>query len=112
MDVATHVQLAVASGAPRNLCPKQCVRHVPAMERAVTFCVGPHLDADVKKALKRIAGREDSKFSIAEGKGKGSAPAVYLGELRDVVSWACSARRVRNESGPKTVAADGRRMPT
>ncbi len=42
--------------------------------------------------------------------------AVFLeglfGGLRDVVSWACSVRRVENESGPKTFAADGHALAT
>ena len=86
----------------RDRSSKQCVRHFPAS--GGTFCIGPHLDAAVMKALKRIADAEESEVSIS----KKAAPApnsneVLLGELRDVVSWACSARRVVNERGAEDV---------
>ena len=89
------------------------MRHIPAITRKnfkVTFCLGPALDHDVKSALKRLTRREGSHFSISAGP-EANADEVFLGMVRDVVAWACSARRVANERGPKAVDADGRRMP-
>ena len=115
VDITTQAQLAAhpVLNIPNRRSRAQCVQHDPACGENVTFCLGPHLDADVKKALKRIKQAEGSKFKIS----KKSEPApdsddILFSELRDVVSWACSVRRVRNESGPKTFTADGRPMPT
>ena len=111
LDITTRTNLAAApeKHAPRSLTPEHCVRHVPAINSNVTFCLGPALDPDVRKALKRLSRREGSCFSIST-----SAPGereVFVGTVRDVVAWACSARRVAIEKGPKAVLADGRRLP-
>ena len=85
------------------------MRHLPAIKNSpVTFRLGATLDPDVKTALKRLTRREGSVFCITEEKEEGE---VFVGTVRDVVAWACSARRVANERGPKVVDADGRRLP-
>ena len=96
---------------PRRLTPEHCVRHLPAITgQKVTFCLGPAIDRDVKSALKGLTRREGSCFSIST-KPEPDAGEVFVGTVRDVVAWACSARRVANERGPKAVLADGRRLP-
>ena len=113
LDVTTQANLAAhpVLNTPNRLKPEHCVRHIPAITRQnfkVTFCLGPALDGDVGKALKRLTRREGSHFSIRPRWEQGH---VFIGTVRDVVAWACSARRVANERGPKAVDADGRRMP-
>ena len=101
---------------PSRLTPEHCVRHNPAItgppgrKSKVTFCLGPAIDHDVKTALKRLARREGSWFSISQ-QPEADAGEVFVGTVRDVVAWACSARRVASERGPKAVDADGRRLP-
>ena len=113
VDITTRANLAAApeKHTPRSLTPEHCVRHIPAIksDSKVRFCLGPALDHDVRKALKRLTRKEGSCFSIST-----SAPGerdVFVGTVRDVVAWACSARRVAIEKGPKAVLADGRRLP-
>ena len=114
LDITTQANLAAdpVQHTPRNLTPEHCVRHIPAITRQkskVTFCLGPAIDHDVKRALKRLTRREGSCFSISK-KPEPDAGEVFVGTVRDVVAWACSARRVANERGPKAVDADGRRL--
>jgi len=114
LDITTQANLAAdpVQHTPRRLTPEHCVRHIPAITRQkVTFCLGPAIDHDVKKALKRLTLREGSGFSIST-KPEPVAGEVFAGTVRDVVAWACSARRVAIERGPKVVDADGRRLPT
>ena len=102
-----------AQHTPRLLTPEHCVRHIPFIPQhksKVTFCLGPAIDHDVKRALKRLTRRESSCFSISK-KPEPDAGEVFVGTVRDVVAWACSARRVAIERGPKAVDADGRRLP-
>jgi hypothetical protein len=88
------------------------VRHIPAITQEVTFCLGPALDHDLRKALKRLTRREGSNFSVEERPSSGpDSDDVFIGTVRDVVAWASEARRVANERGPKAVDAGGRRMP-
>ena len=113
VDITTQTQLAAVQGVPGRLSPQHCVRHVPAMETEVTFCVDPRLvleQKDVQKALRRIARAPNSEFTLTK-KSNPEAGVIFIGELRDVVSWACSVRRVQNEAGPKAFAADGHAMP-
>ena len=80
----------------------------------MTFCVGEYLreaHADMYRALKHIALAPESKISLT----KKSTPAsgeILLDSVRDVVAWACSARRVQNVRGPKAFVHDGAAMPT
>ena len=129
----TTAQLAAVHGLPRNLKPQCCVHHVPAAHRVhVTFCVTDYLreaHADMYKALKRIARDPDSKISLkkksesasgetistsasGEKKSTSASGEICLNSLRDVVAWACSARRVENVRGPKAFVHDGAAMPT
>ena len=113
LDITTQANVAAdpVQNTPNRLTPQHCVRHIPAITRRnfkVTFCLGPALDGDVKKALERLARQEGSHFSIRPRLKRG---CVFIGTVRDVVAWACSARRVANERGPKAVGADGRRRP-
>ena len=98
---------------PRLSTPEHCVRHIPFITRhksKVTFCLGPAIDHDVKKALKHLTRREGSCFSIST-RPEPAAGEVFVGTVRDVVAWACSVRRVAIERGPKAVDADGWRLP-
>ena len=111
----TTAQLAAVHGIPRNLKPQCCVHHVPAASREnVTFCVTTYLSdthADMYKALKLIAAAPESKISVRKESTSASGE-ICLNSLRDVVKWACSARRVRNVRGPKAFVHDGAAMPT
>ena len=75
--------------------------------------MGPRLSLeqeDVRRALRRIARAPASNFIVS----KTSEPDkgdVFVDNLRDVVAWACSVRRVVNEIGPKAFAANGVAMP-
>ena len=112
LDITTQANLAAdpVQHTPigNRLTPEQCVRHVPAITREVTFHLGPALDNVVKQALIRLTKREGSNFKISD---VARAGAVSLGTVREVVAWACSARRVANERGAKAVDATGRRTP-
>ena len=99
---------------PRLLTPEHCVRHIPFITRhksKVTFCLGPAIDHDVKRALKRLTRREGSCLAISDPKKARKEDDLVVDTVRDVVAWASSVRRVANERGPKAVDADGRRLP-
>ena len=115
LDITTQANVAAdpIQHTHRRLTPEHCVRHIPAITRRtskVTFCFGPAIDRDVKKALRRLTRREGSCFAISE-EAEPKAGEVFVATVRDVVTWACSARRVANERGPKVVDADGGRLP-
>ena len=113
LDITTQANLAAdpVQHTPSRLTPEHCVRHIPAVTREkVTFCLGPAIDHDVKRALTRLTRRERSCFSISN-RPEPDVGKVFVGTVRDVVAWACSARRVAIERGPKAVNADGRRLP-
>ena len=112
LDITTEAILAAdpVQHFPRRLTPEHCVRHIPAIKSKVTFCLGPAIDYDVAKALRILTRREGSRFSIST-RPEPAAGEVFVGTVRDVVAWACSARRVAIERGPKAVNADGRRLP-
>ena len=86
------------------------MRHVPAITQKskVTFRLGPAIDHDVRRALHRLTRRETIAIATKPNPAPGE---VFLRTVRDVVAWACSARRVAIERGPKAVDADGRRLP-
>ena len=114
VDITTHKQLLAAQGVPRHLSSQQRMRHVAANKQKVAFCVGPRLrieHEDVGRALRRIAALPASKFIVSPSSTSASGE-ILLCDLRDVVEWACSARRIQNEEGPKAVLADGRAMPS
>ena len=103
LDITTRANLAADSVqyTPKLLTPEHCVRHIPFIPQhksKVTFCLGPAIDHDVKRALKRLTRRESSCFSISK-KPEPDAGEVFVGTVRDVV-----------EKGPKAVLADGRRL--
>jgi hypothetical protein len=113
----TTAQLAAVHGIPRELKPQGCVHHAPAAANTqnVTFCTTKflrHAHADVYKALKHIARASESKISLTKESTSASGDIVLLNSLRDVVAWACSARRVLNVRGPKAFVHDGAAMPT
>jgi hypothetical protein len=113
LDITTKTQLAAVQGVPRRLSPHHCVRHVPAHGEEVAFCVGARLrleQEDVHRALRRIARVPESNFTVSTASTAASGE-IFFGDIRDVVAWACSARRARNEIGPKAFVADGRAMP-
>ena len=111
----TTAQLLAVHGIPRHLKPQCCVHHVPAARREnVTFCVTAYLreaHADMYKALKHIALAPESKISLKKDSTSASGD-ICLNSLRDVVAWACSARRVQNVRGPKAFVPDGAAMAT
>ena len=112
----TRAQLAAVHGIPRDLKPLCCEHHVPAArgETSVTFCVTEYLraaHADVYRALKQIARKPESQISLSKNSQSASGD-IFLNSLRDVVAWACSARRVQNVRGPKAFGQDGAAMPT
>ena len=113
LDITTQANLAAdpVRHTPRNLTPAHCVRHMPAIKSNVTFCLGPAIDRDVKKALKRLILIKTEKRISLSKKPNPDPGEVFVGTVRDVVAWACSARRVAIETGPKAVDADGRRLP-
>ena len=114
LDITTQANLAAdpVQNTPNRLTPKDCVRHIPAITRQnVAFRLGPSLLDDLKRALKQLTRREGSLLTIVERPGSDANEGeVFLGAARDVVAWACSARRVAIERGPKAVLADGRRL--
>ena len=110
----TTAQVVAVDGIPRRLTRQGCVHHVPARLEKVTFCVTAYLQeahADMYKALKHIAAAPESKISVRK-KSTSASGEICLNSLRDVVKWACSARRVRNVRGPKAFVHDGVAMPT
>ena len=111
VDVATQTQLAAVQGFARHLEPKHCVRHVAAPAETVTLCVGQRLkieQEEVHRALERIAREPASKLTVSVSKTSTSASGdIFFGDVRDVIAWACSVRRVENERGPKAIAPDG-----
>ena len=111
----TTAQLLAVHGIPRHLKPQCCVHHVPAArQKNVTFCVTAYLreaHADMYKALKHIALAPESKISLKKNSTSASGD-ICLNSLRDVVAWACSARRVQNVRGPKAFVPDGAAMAT
>ena len=114
VDITTHKQLVAVQGVPRHISYQHRMRHVAANKQKVTFCVGPRLRIEheaVEKALRRIAALPASKFIVSRNSTSASGE-ILLSDLRDVVAWACSARRIQNEVGPKAVLADGRVMPS
>ena len=109
LDVVTKTQLAAAQGSPKRLEAKHCVRHVATQAQRVTFCVGRRLQIeheDVHRALTRIARMPLSRFTVTK-KPTSASGEISFDELRDVVAWACSARRVFNELGPKALVPNG-----
>ena len=112
----TTAQLAAVHGIPRHLKPQCCVHHVPAARREnVTFCVTTYFreaHADMYRALKHIALAPESKISLKKEESTSASGDILLNSLRDVVAWACSARRVKNVRGPKAFVHDGAAMPT
>ena len=115
VDITTTAQLVAVQGYPRQFPPSHCVRHVPASGGAVKLCVEPKLveeHRDVYNALRRIARVSGSKCSVSKTSRDPASGGIVLRVLRDVVAWACSARRIVNVRGPKVFSADGVALPT
>jgi hypothetical protein len=90
------------------------VHHVPAMRQKVVFAVGKRLHVehgDVGSALRRIARRLASKFVLVDESLDLASRVIYLQSLRDVVTWAISARRVLRVVGPKAISVNGAPAP-
>ena len=107
--VVTESCLARAHGAPRNLLPRHCTRHVPACKQKALFCLGARLrleQEDVCSAFRRLARAATSEIRLAESCERASG-GIFLDSLRDVVAWAISARHVENELGPKVFHTNG-----
>ena len=66
----------------------------------------------VRNALKRIARAPGSKFVVPDAFTPASGDEIVFGDMREVVAWAISVRRVQNEQGPKAFVANGVAMPT
>ena len=107
--------MAAVGGVPRRLLPQHCVRHDPAAYRStVAFCVGPRLRVEhdgVRVALKRLVRLPGSKFQLSTLPAPASGE-IFFNKLSDVVAWACSARKVLCERGPKAFLSDGVAMAT
>ena len=117
IDVTTQTSLAAAGFHPCRVPPRECVRHEKAPSKRTVFVVKPALQdlcPDICGALRRVSRAEGplitaSCFSALADSSCASHAAPLEG-LRDVVAWACSARRVLNEfneSGPRVHGVDG-----
>jgi hypothetical protein len=114
VEITTKTQLAAVQRDPRRLSPLQCVRHIPALTQKTTFCVGPRVSIeqeDVRRALERIARAPGSKFVVSKNLTPASGGEIVFGDIREVVAWTCSVRRVQSEQGPKAFVANGVAMP-
>ena len=111
VSITTNTQLAAVEGDPKRLSPRHCVRRVTAKLQKVSFSVGQRLiieTKDVHSAMRRISRAPGSKFTVAEANNPPSASGeTFCGDIRAVVDWAFSARRVENELGPKSFDAGG-----
>jgi len=115
VEITTTKQLAAVQGNPARLSRLQCVRHIPALKQETTFCVGQRISIEqegVRRALKRIARAPGSKFVVSDAFTPASGGEIVFGDMREVVAWACSVRRVQSEQGPKAFSANGDAMPT
>ena len=112
LDITAQQQLGAVRGVPSNLQPLACVRHVPAKAEKRTFRLGARLQPDVRRAFRRIERSAHSKFKVSKFTLSAPPSTMCFNELRDVVMWACSVRRTRNEAGPKASGVDGVTMPT
>jgi len=114
LDIMTQKHWNAALGLLRNLQPLACVRHVSAKKEHISFHVGERLkieQPDVHKALRSIMRSPKSNFTVST-EGAAAPGAVCFNDLQEVVAWACSVRRTRNELGPKTYGVDEVAMPT
>ena len=103
VDVATTAQLATVRGVPSRLSSLQLVQHVAAVKDKFTFFVGEQLrreGREVYRALGYIVGRPKSKYSVS-AKPAADKDDIVFNSLRDVVLWACSARRVEQFKRPQ-----------
>ena len=132
LPVTTLSRLRAAGGRVKNIPMRHRTYHVAAMQRKIIFHVGAELQEqhrDAYRALRRLAGMPKSSFQLVEREGVAApasggcagasasggcavAPAsggsvVCLNTMREVIVWACEARRVENLAGPKVVAVDG-----
>ena len=115
LEITTKTLLAAVQGDPGRLSRLQRVQHIPALKQKTTFCVGERLSIEqegVRRALKRIARVPGSQFVVSRAFTPASGGEIVFGDMREVVAWACSIRRVRSEQGPKAFVADGVAMPT
>ena len=113
VDVSTRTQLATVMGFPRRLSSLQRVQHEAAVKTKSTFFVGSRLrteEEDVHRALSTIAGSPGSKYVVSK-KSAADVGDIVFNSLRDVVTWACSVRRVVHSTGPKAFVVDGVVMP-
>ena len=115
LEITTKAQLAAAQGDPSRLSRLQKVRHIPLLTQETTFCVSQRMSIEqegVRSALKRIARVPGSKFDVSRAFTPASGDEIVFGNMREVVAWACSVRRVQSELGPKASLANGFAIPT
>ena len=66
----------------------------------------------MRNALKRIARVPESKFVVSNKCSPASGDEIVFHDMREVVAWAISVRRVQSEQGPKAFVVNGVAMPT
>ena len=112
--VATNAQLLAVGADPRRLPKDRCVSHIAASgAKTLTFWLDPALrrdHRDVFRAFRRVAQEEKSLCSVSDGKAPGDGAIVFR-DLRDVVQWTRSQRRVENVMGPKVFTVGGVPLP-
>ena len=109
---------ACSAGAPAAAAADTPMT-APAVAAAMEARAAPLLPASGGHAHAAVAPSQVSCPAPAPGTkivvdavGARASGGVSLVTLRDVVNWAVSARRVRNELGPKVLSADGSRLRT
>ena len=115
LEITTKTLLAAAQGNPTRLSRLQCVRHIPALTQKMTCCFRQRMTIEherVRNALKRIARAPESKFRVSKAFTPASGDEIVFGDMREVVAWACSVRRVQSEQGPNAFVANGVAMTT
>ena len=110
--VATETQLAAVAGDPRRLSKERCVSHIAAsgaLKAKAEIWIDPALKRnhrDVFRAFRRVARVTSSGCSLST-QGAPGRVAVVFRNLRDVVLWTRSVRRVENVLGAKAFTVDG-----
>ena len=110
--VATKAQLVAVAGDPRRLAKESCVSHIAAsgaLKARANIWLDPALrrdHRDVLRAFRRVAAVRKSMCSLSE-KTKPGRGAIVFRNLRDVVLWTRSVRRIENVLGAKVFTVDG-----
>ena len=115
LDVVASAQLAAVEYTPGRLSPSQCLRHKRACEGKAKLFVEQRLDVEfpsVRSALRRIQRADGSKMVVGDAGEPPASGGVSFDSLLDVVNWALSVRKTKNELGPKVLSVDGARCRT